>query len=41
MVVRAAGPPGKSIVLFNYEPNRNVEALKRLLTGPEGPTRES
>lgn len=39
MVVRAAGPPGRRIVLFNYEPNRNVEALKRLLTGPEGPYR--
>jgi len=39
MVVRAAGPPGKRIVLFNYEPNRNVEALKRLLTGPDGPYR--
>lgn len=39
MVVRAAGPPGRRIVLFNYEPNRNVQALKRLLTGPEGPYR--
>jgi transposase len=39
MVVRAAGPPGKRIVLFNYEPNRNVDALKRLLTGPDGPYR--
>jgi transposase len=39
MVVRAAGPPGRRIVLFNYEPNRNVEAIKRLLTGPEGPYR--
>lgn len=39
MVVRAAGPPGRRVVLFNYEPNRNVEALKRLLTGPEGPYR--
>lgn len=37
MVVRAAGPPGRRIVLFNYEPNRNVEALKKLLTGPDGP----
>jgi transposase len=36
MMVRAAGPPGRRIVLFNYEPNRNVAALKRLLTGPEG-----
>lgn len=39
MVVRAAGPPGRRIVLFNYEPNRNVAALKRLLTGPDGPYR--
>jgi transposase len=39
MVVRAAGPPGKRIVLFNYEPNRNVAALKSLLTGPDGPYR--
>ncbi|MGH8235678.1 MAG: IS66 family transposase [Steroidobacteraceae bacterium] len=36
MIVRAAGPPGRRIVLFNYEPNRNVETIKRLLTGPEG-----
>lgn len=39
MVVRAAGPPGRRMVLFNYEPNRNVEALKGLLTGPDGPYR--
>lgn len=39
MVVRAAGPPGRRIVLFNYEPNRNVAAVKRLLTGPDGPYR--
>lgn len=39
MIVRAAGPPGQRIVLFNYEPNRNVETIKRLLTGPDGPYR--
>lgn len=27
MMVRAAGPPGRRIVLFNYEPNRNVAAV--------------
>src|SRR6185369_13176333 len=36
MIVRAAGPPGRRMVIFNYEPNRNVAALKRLLTGSEG-----
>lgn len=39
MVVRAAGPPGRRIVIFNYEPSRNTAALKRLLTGPDGPYR--
>jgi transposase len=37
MVVRAAGPPGRRIILFNYEPSRTAEALKNLLTGPQGP----
>jgi transposase len=37
MVVRAAGPPGRRIILFNYEPSRTVEALKNLLIGPQGP----
>lgn len=37
MVVRAAGPPGRRLVLFNYEPSRNAEAVKRLLSGPAGP----
>jgi transposase len=37
MVVRAAGPPGRRIILFNYKPSRTVEALKNLLTGPQGP----
>jgi transposase len=36
MVVRAAGPPGKRIVLYNYIPSRTTEALKQLLMGPEG-----
>jgi transposase len=37
MVVRAAGPPGRRIILFNYEPSRTVAALQRLLVGPQGP----
>jgi transposase len=37
MVVRAAGPPGKRLVLYNYEPSRTTEALKTLLIGPNGP----
>ena len=37
MVVRAAGPPGRRIILFNYEPSRTVAALKQLLIGPQGP----
>jgi len=36
MIVRAAGPPGRRIVLYNYVPTRNVEAIKQILTGPEG-----
>ena len=39
MVVRAAGPPGRRIVLFNYEASRTTEALQNLLVGPEGPYR--
>lgn len=39
MIVRAAGPPGRRIVLYNYAPTRNVETLKEVLTGPEGPYR--
>jgi NAD-dependent deacetylase len=39
MIVRAAGPPGRRIVLFDYAQTRNVETLKRILTGPEGPYR--
>jgi transposase len=39
MVVRAAGPPGRRIVLFTYVPSRTVAALKDLLMGPDGPFR--
>lgn len=37
MVVRAAGPPGRRLVLFDYIPSRTREALKALLRGPDGP----
>jgi transposase len=36
MVVRAGGPPGRRIVLFNYAASRTVEALQKLLIGPNG-----
>ncbi len=39
MWVRAAGPPGRRIILFNYAPTRNTDALMQLLTGPDGPYR--
>ena len=39
MIVRAAGPPGRRIVLYNYALTRNVETLKQILTGPDGPYR--
>jgi hypothetical protein len=39
MVVRAAGPPGKRIILYDYVPSRTREALKQLLVRPEGPYR--
>lgn len=39
MVVRAAGPPGRRIVLFDYIPSRTTAALRQLLIGPEGPYR--
>jgi transposase len=35
--VRAPGPPGRRIILFNYEPSRTVAALQNLLIGPQGP----
>jgi transposase len=36
MVVRAAGPTGRRIILYNYIPSRTTAALKQLLVGPEG-----
>jgi transposase len=39
MVVRAAGPPGRRIVLFDYIASRTTAALKQLLIGPDGPYR--
>jgi transposase len=36
MWVRAAGPPGRRMILFDYVPNRNTEVLMALLTGPDG-----
>jgi hypothetical protein len=39
MVVRAPGPPGRRIILYNYEPARTTEALKQLLIGVDGPYR--
>jgi transposase len=36
MVVRAAGPPGRRIILYNYIPSRTTAALKQLLIGPQG-----
>jgi transposase len=39
MVVRAAGPPGRRIVLFTHAPSRTAAALKDLLVGSDGPFR--
>lgn len=39
MIVRAAGPPGRRIAIFTYAPKRNVETIKQILTGPDGPYR--
>ena len=39
MVVRAAGPPGRRIILFDYIPSRTAAALKELLIGADGPFR--
>jgi transposase len=36
MVVRAAGPPGRRIILYDYIPSRTQEALKQLLIDPDG-----
>jgi transposase len=37
MVVRAAGPPGKRIILYDYLPSRTTAALTELLIGADGP----
>lgn len=39
MWVRAAGPPGRRMILFDYVPTRNTEVLMELLTGTDGPYR--
>ncbi|HEY4645493.1 MAG TPA: IS66 family transposase [Steroidobacteraceae bacterium] len=36
MWVRAAGPPGRRMVLFDYDPSRGGQVPKRLLAGFEG-----
>ena len=36
MWVRAAGPPGRRMILFDYVPTRNTEALMSLLAGADG-----
>jgi len=36
MVVRAAGPPGRRMILYNYIPSRTTAALQALLIGPDG-----
>lgn len=35
MWVRAAGPPRRRMILFDYVPNRKTETLMALLTGPD------
>ena len=35
-IARAAGPPGKRIILFDYIPSRTKEGLKQLLIDPDG-----
>lgn len=37
IVVRAGGPPGKRIILYDYIASRTKEALKQLLIGADGP----
>lgn len=39
IVVRAAGPPGRRIVLYDYLASRTTQALKSLLIGADGPYR--
>jgi len=36
IVVRAAGPPGQRIILYDYIASRTTAALKQLFVGPEG-----
>jgi len=37
IVVRAGGPPGQRIILYDYIASRTREALKQLLIGAQGP----
>jgi len=37
IVARAAGPPGRRIILYDYIASRTTAALKQLLVGPDGP----
>jgi transposase len=37
IVVRAAGPPGRRIILYDYIASRTTAALKQLFVGPDGP----
>jgi hypothetical protein len=39
IVVRAGGPPGRRIVLYDYIASRTTAALKQLFVGPDGPYR--
>ncbi len=39
IVVRAGGPPGRRIILYDYIASRTTAALKHLFVGPEGPYR--
>ncbi len=36
IVVRAAGPPGRRIIFYDYIASRTKEALKQLFVGPDG-----
>jgi transposase len=36
IVVRAGGPPGQRIILYDYLASRTTEGLKQLFIGPEG-----
>ncbi len=37
IVVRAGGPPGRRIILYDYIASRTTAALKQLFVGPDGP----